>query len=136
VYFETLVMFIVKFNHKACSYSEINLISLDKSYLKLYILMQVGFLCSVYTYLGYTDLSIDYLYENYRNALFINQVWFIEFILRSGFLFEILASFMIFARLLNYPISKLFYVWIIYLKYISNNMQKLISKDRKKKKEN
>ncbi len=59
MYFETFVMFIVKFNHKACKYNEINLMSLDKSYLKLYVLMQVGFLCSVYTYFGYTDLSID-----------------------------------------------------------------------------
>lgn len=131
MYFETFVMFIVKFNHKACKYNEINLMSLDKSYLKLYVLMQVGFLCSVYTYFGYTDLSIDYLYKNYRNALFINQIWFLEFILRSGFIIEILANFLIFARLLTYPFSKLFYVWGNYFEYIIYNIQELINKYRK-----
>jgi len=126
-------MFIVKFNHKACKYSGISLINIDKNYLKLYIFMQAGFLFGIYTYFGYTDLTIDYLYDNCINTIFFNQIWFLEFILRSGFLFEILASFMIFARLLYYPILKLLHLWIIYLEYIYNNIRKFINKYKMRK---
>jgi len=118
-------MFVVKFNHKACKYSKINLISLDKSYLIYYTLMQVGFIFGTFTYFGYTDLTIDYLYKNHINSVFISQVGLLEFFLRGGFLFEIVASFMLFARILHYPVSKLLQLWMIYLEYIYNNIQNL-----------
>jgi len=87
--------------------------------------MHLFFLAGVFTYFGYTDIVIDYLYGNIESPLARPFFMLFDFLLSAGHIFELCCSFLIVFRLLHYPIPVIFGVWISYLEHLLIKLNKM-----------
>jgi hypothetical protein len=127
---EFFVYLVVKLNFHAFKHKGIDLRKEDKNYLIIYIVATLGLYAKIYTYFGFTSLTIDYLYTEINNiedtSLYLKLIY-IQFtgilatILNAGFIFQIIGTTMLFMWILNLFSRynfKLLYLWGEYINHL------------------
>lgn len=79
--------------------------------------------CGVYTYIGLTDLTLNFLYAEASmygeySRLLLSLIWPLDVLLHSGFLLEIFGTMLLFSWIIERLGTNIVGVTIIWLEYI------------------